>query len=364
MEYDNELIKHTLKVFGFNLKDLDINKIQHVPMHQYRLSTIDKPQLYVENLQCCIGLFAYGNGFGFAAHINPVVMRNNEFSINENHEIICNRCNDLLNSLLSYKESITEPFKIGISLGVIPHDINDLNMQAIYNGTRKIRDKIKELNIPATFSVIEEPEFIIDTSTNIIITPKKYDYQYELSSCYANEIIISPDGIPCQVLNTDRINFIGAPIGRKKKETMVLKANGNEKIYTLNSSGLIESTYITKPGDAIFYNNEKDIYVPRDSNGNPRTFDDLENFGFEITCEPFKFGENNAVKVKSTNKAYLLPEIIETPTCIKDAWGKGAHQFLYRGATIKKEINTGKVTGIEKYAFDSTWEIVEQEKHI
>jgi hypothetical protein len=181
---------------------------------------------------------------------------------------------------------------------------------------------------------------------------------------YTDEKIISPDGIECQVLDTDNVDFTDAPTGRKCKETIVLKAKGNERIDTINAQGLIESTYITKPGEAIFYNNEKDKYVPRDSNGNARMFDDLENFGFEVTCEPFKFGKNIAVKVKSTNKAYLLQEIIEIPTCIKDAWGKGAHQFLYQGATLKKEINSGKVTGIEKEAFDNTWEVLEQEKHL
>lgn len=363
MEYDNMMINHTLKVYGFNLDNLDINKIQHVPMHEYRVSTLDKPLLYIENLQCCVGLFIYGNGFSFASHINPVVIRNNEF-ITQDDKLICTRCNDLLNSLLSYKGNIYEPFTIGISLGVIPLSNNEKTMVSIYNGTNETIDKLRKLNIPVKdLMVINEPEMIIDTIKNTIITPKKEkDNKMKLS--YTNEKIISPDGIECQVLDTDNVDFTDAPTGRKCKETIVLKAKGNERIDTINAQGLVESTYITKPGEAIFYNNEKDKYVPRDSNGNARMFDDLENFGFEVTCKPFKFGNNIAVKVKSTNKAYLLQEIIEIPTCIKDAWGEGAHQFLYQGATLKKEINSGKVTGIEKEAFDNTWEVLEQEKHL
>ena len=361
MEYNNNMINHTLKVYGFNLDNLDINKIQHVPMHEYRLSTLDKPLLYIENLQCCVGLFIYGNGFGFASHINPVVIRNNEFITLED-KLICNRCNDLLNSVLSYKGNIYEPFKIGITLGIMPLDNNEKTMVSIYNGTKEAISILRSLNIPVTdLVVLNKPEMIIDTNKNTIIIPKKERINIMRLS-YNDEIIISPDGIECLVLDTNNVDFTDAPTGRKCKETIVLKTKGNERIDTINSQGLVESTYITKPGEAIFYNSEKDKYVPRDSNGTPIMFDDLENFGFEVTCEPFQFSDNIAVKVKSTNKAYLLQEIIEIPTCIKDAWGKGDHQFLFKGATLKKEINSGKVTGIEKEAFDKTWEIFEQKE--
>ena len=198
----------------------------------------------------------------------------------------------------------------------------------------------------------------LDINKNTIITPKK-EKDDKMRLRYTDEKIISPDGIECQVLDTVNTDFTDTPIGRKGVETIVLKAKGNETINTINALGLIESTYITKPGEAIFYNNEKDIYVPRDGNGNSRMFDNLEKYDFEVTTEPFTFGDNIAVKVKSTKKAYLLQEIIEIPTCIKDAWGPGAHQFLFQGATLKKDVSSGKVTGIEKEAFDKTWEILE-----
>ena len=153
-------------------------------------------------------------------------------------------------------------------------------------------------------------------------------------------------------------------MGRKCKETIVLRAKEAEKIETTNALDLVESVYITKEGDAIFYNSEKDKYVPRDGNGNAWMFDTIENYGYEITAEPFKFGDNVAIKVKSTNKAYVLPEIVEIPTCIKNAWGEGDHQFLFQGATLKKDPNSGKVTGIEKEAFDNTWEVFDREKHM
>lgn len=180
---------------------------------------------------------------------------------------------------------------------------------------------------------------------------------------YTDEKIISPDGIECLVLDTNNIEFSDSCIGRKCAQTIVLKSNGNEKINTVNSLGLVETTYFVKEGDAIFYNSENDIYVPRNNDGTACSFDSIENLGYEITTELFRFGEYDAVKVRSIKKAYLLPEIIEIPTCIKDAFGKGNHQFLYKGATLKKDIETGKVTGIEKEAFDKTWEILSKENN-
>ncbi len=178
---------------------------------------------------------------------------------------------------------------------------------------------------------------------------------------YENETIISPDGIACRVLDTSKIDFSEAAYGRKSKETIVMKAFGNEKINTVNSNGMIESTYLTNPGEAIFYNNDEDIYVPRDGNGNAWMFEGITNYGYEISEEAYQFKSHVAVKVKSTNVAQVLPEIITIPTCIKDAWGEGAHQFLYEGATLKKDLTTGKVTGIDKVAFSNTWEIIEKQ---
>ena len=175
---------------------------------------------------------------------------------------------------------------------------------------------------------------------------------------YKDEFIFSPEKSACQVLNVSVIDFSDRLLGRKSKETMVLKANGNEKIETVNSRGLVEATYITKEGDAIFYNNEKDIYVPRDSSGQAWQFNDIIEHGYQITVEPFYYGDNVAIKVKSTKTAMLLKEVIEIPTCIKDSFGEGQHQFLFKGATLKQDEGTGKVTGIDKEAFLETWKII------
>ena len=93
-------------------------------------------------------------------------------------------------------------------------------------------------------------------------------------------------------------------------------------------------------------------------------FDNIQEYGYEITTKPYYYGQNLAIKVKSTKVAYLLPEAIIMPTCIKDAFGEGKHQFLFPGATLKQDIETGKINGIDKNAFNETWEIITEKNKI
>lgn len=58
-EYDIETILRILKIEEFEADNLNLTKIKHVPMHQYRTSSLEKPLLLIENLQVCIGLYAY-----------------------------------------------------------------------------------------------------------------------------------------------------------------------------------------------------------------------------------------------------------------------------------------------------------------
>ena len=87
-EYDKETILRILKLEGFELDKINLDEINHVPMHQYRISSKERPLLFIENLQVCIGLYAYSKNFGFAAHLNPVVMRGDEFQYDENKTVI------------------------------------------------------------------------------------------------------------------------------------------------------------------------------------------------------------------------------------------------------------------------------------
>ena len=172
---DESVIERSLNIFGFALENIDIKKIQHVPMHEWRVSSIKKPQLYIENLQCCIALYSYGNGFGFASHINTVVFDKDEFILDENNKpILCQRCIDLYNQILKYSGTIVEPFKIGISLGETPLDDGEESMIAIYGSLDQTISKLNDLGIPIILlERIYEPEFIVDVENSCILTPIK-----------------------------------------------------------------------------------------------------------------------------------------------------------------------------------------------
>lgn len=118
-EYNIDTIERLLKIEEFNLNKIDINKIKHVPMHQYRVSSKERPLLLIENLQVCIGLYAYSKNFAYAAHLNPVVMRGDEFMLDENKNIkYCNRITDLYRKIIMNK--INDDIYIGISIGCNP----------------------------------------------------------------------------------------------------------------------------------------------------------------------------------------------------------------------------------------------------
>lgn len=142
-EYDKELKLKSLSIWGFDIKNLDIEKIVHVPMHQYRIATKEEPMLYVDNLQCCIGLYAYGNNFGFAAHINPVVMCGDEYELDNRGKVIrCRRMDDLKSAILN-NHFLLGVINIGISLDCSPLDENYPTVKMIYDG---IDNLIVELN--------------------------------------------------------------------------------------------------------------------------------------------------------------------------------------------------------------------------
>ncbi len=168
------------------------------------------------------------------------------------------------------------------------------------------------------------------------------------------EMITSPDGILCKVLDSSRVDFTQAVKGHKSANTLVKQGQGGEVIETKSKAGLIESTYTAKAGDAIFINinNPDDVYVPGNPDGTRWQFSELTSRGYEVVSQ-----DGGLVTVKSSLTFKILPGAVEEPVCIKDAWGSGQHQFLLKGSTLKLNEN-GSVTGIEPAAFKATWEIV------
>lgn len=178
---------------------------------------------------------------------------------------------------------------------------------------------------------------------------------------HTGEIQKSDDGIACEVIDTSKVDFSGAQLGRKSAETLVRLAHGGEEIVTRNKEGKIENSYVAKAGDAIFINlhNMNDMYVPGNPDGSRWQFQDLEKKGYVIVGDDH---ENGGIRVKNGQSFKILHEAVEKPSCIKDAWGPGQHQFLFPGATLKLNDN-GSVTGIDQSAFGTpgspgTWEIL------
>lgn len=46
MEYNKDLIEHLLKIWGFDIDSIEIGKIRHIPMHQYKTFNQNKTLLY------------------------------------------------------------------------------------------------------------------------------------------------------------------------------------------------------------------------------------------------------------------------------------------------------------------------------
>jgi len=170
-EYDKETLERLLKIEEFDLEEIELDKIKHVPMHQYRVSTQENPYLLVENLQVCIGLYAYSKDFAYAAHINPVVMRGDEFILDENKNIkYCNRVEKLYEEII--KAKIKDNVYVGVSIGCNPVSktyevvymlnelINELIIKLKNNGISIVKLELENNHV-----------FIVDSKNENIITP-------------------------------------------------------------------------------------------------------------------------------------------------------------------------------------------------
>ena len=171
---------------------------------------------------------------------------------------------------------------------------------------------------------------------------------------YTDEIIES-EGKTYKVIDTAKLEFLTAKVGVKSKLTKVYCAKGGEKIETTNEKGEVESVVVAEKGDAIFYNNEHDQYIPAGEDGKHWKYSEIESHGYSIQEHN---DEENYVVVRSNNKALLLVGCVEENSAIKNAFGDGKPQYLYEGATIKKDIKTGNISGIDRAAFENTWEIL------
>jgi len=230
-----------------------------------------------------------------------------------------------------------------------------------------LKDKEKEVKTAGDLFFIEHERLDNVNPTKPIEFLKKIDgkelkdnaWFYKLSKLpfklpYTDEIIES-EGKTYKVIDTAKLEFLTAKVGVKSKLTKVYCAKGGEKIETTNEKGEVESVVVAEKGDAIFYNNEHDQYIPAGEDGKHWKYSEIESHGYSIQEHN---DEENYVVVRSNNKALLLVGCVKENSAIKNAFGDGKPQYLYEGATIKKDIKTGNISGIDRAAFENTWEIL------
>lgn len=169
LEYGKDTIERILKIENIDIED--ISEIKHVPMHEYRVSDNKKTKLLIENLQVCISLFAYSKNFAFAAHLNPVVLRENEIVCDSNKNIIYSRRIDDL-----YKEiknsNIEDTLYIGLSIGFNPVEKTYELVNVLDNSIDTLIIELNKIGIEAIkLEPLNNHVFLIDSKNAEIIVP-------------------------------------------------------------------------------------------------------------------------------------------------------------------------------------------------
>jgi hypothetical protein len=140
-------------------------------MHEYRISSPEKLFLLIENLQVCIGVYAYSKNFGFAAYLNPVVIRGDGFQCDKNKNILyCNRFDDLYNSIIYSR--VEAPIYIGISIGLNSGLETYQQVNMLNKNIDNLIVKLNCMGIVATkLNLRNNHIFILDTLNQKLITP-------------------------------------------------------------------------------------------------------------------------------------------------------------------------------------------------
>lgn len=166
-------LERRLEIWGFDLNSVDIDKIEYVPMNEFRVSSKEKTLLFVDNLQICIAIYAYCKNFAFATHINTKIDLEKNFELsNDGKPIKCNKIQNLYNEILKYNEKYSYPIMIGVSFGCAPLSKDYPTVVLIY---KELSNLIKFLNnngiVATQLDDIYEMNFIIDSTNSKLITP-------------------------------------------------------------------------------------------------------------------------------------------------------------------------------------------------
>ena len=144
-------------------------------MHGFKVATSSKPLLYVDNLQCCVSVWALAPNFAFASHINPSVIRNDDFYVDsEDNPIKLKRTDDLYNTIMNSDLNKDDSIKIGLTFGVTPLPKDNPNIRLIYEAIEELIIKLKEQGLTAYFVERNyEMNFILDSRNGKVIVPEE-----------------------------------------------------------------------------------------------------------------------------------------------------------------------------------------------
>lgn len=171
--FDDSFVRKILEIFDFDINKLDVNKISYVHMNDYKFSSFDKPLLLTFNLQCCVAIYLYGNGFGFLAHINTVKSNLSSvfFNFQNNEFLLSDLVLEKLKNYSKYNGKYDE-FYIGMVLGSSPYSNDYYIIDSIIEGMNNLVKNASLYGIKVQLNnEINLPDFIMNTITNEFISP-------------------------------------------------------------------------------------------------------------------------------------------------------------------------------------------------
>lgn len=135
MNIYEEIISDFLKKNQIN--SVSSNEVEFVNQGCFASTNNKIKGLYTQSLATCIGLIAYCDAFAFLAHIQLGSLSNNfkhEKFGDKNIVTWCNTISDLLIEININKKNIGSSINIGLVLGCMPVDENNIYRQKIEQG--------------------------------------------------------------------------------------------------------------------------------------------------------------------------------------------------------------------------------------
>lgn len=172
--FDDCFIERILNIYDFDVDRLEVNKINYVHMNDYKFSSIDRTCLLTFNLQCCVAVYLYGNGFGFLAHINTTKgnLSSMFFDLENNSFLLSELLLKKLKQYCMFSNKYNN-FYIGLVTGSCPYPQDYVIMKSINSGINKMVNEAKIFGINlCRVSNISLSDFVLNTDDGTVITSK------------------------------------------------------------------------------------------------------------------------------------------------------------------------------------------------